>query len=255
MYDMQKERIFIRFPTDTHEAMVKIFQFAFDQSMRDQNGNDPLPWESGTAKTINFIKDEEVVAKFVPDFTIYRPSNDAIVVVEVAYSQEREEVRNKAKEWLKKPSMIAVIILHIDEEPKFHTKVTPPSRPPLMSHWNQVQHVGDLGPLRLHEHIWAGTHTLSMEIFERDQDPLEVVRTIKFLSTVQTTSLSNNRSSLKLVMASRDSNSLSPKSGERLSVALVGISSPSIFQLTGRRCVRNSRSRWIRQENKGSRPG
>ena len=182
MYDVEKERIFVYFPTETHEAMTKIFQSAFDHAMRDQDGENALPWESGTNKTIHIIKDEEIVAKSIPDFVIYMSSNDAILVIETAHSQNREEVREKARQWLKHPVVVACIVIHVPEQPRFTTKSTPPVTPPMMKHWEEVQRATPMGPYCLHDHNWVGGHSVSIEIFEKGEQSFEVVRAIMFHS-------------------------------------------------------------------------
>lgn len=200
LYDIKKETIFVYFPTETHEAMTKIFQSAFDEAMKDQDGDEPLPWESGTAKKIHIINEEEVIAKLIPDYTIYKPANEAIVVVETSHSQTREQVHEKAKQWRKQPTVVAVIIVHILEQPKFQTKTTPPSTSPLMKHWKEVRVVTPMGPFRVHEHVWVGQHKVSIEILERGENVLEVVRATMFHYPEQTKFILNNRIYFKMIL-------------------------------------------------------
>jgi hypothetical protein len=165
--------------------MTKTLQSAFDNAMRDQDGENPLPWESGTNKMIHIIEDDEIVAKLIPDFTIYLPSNEAIIVVETAHSQNREAVRDKANQWYKHPGVVACIVIHIDEDPKFKTKMSPPSKPPKMEDWKAIRPPNPMGPFLLHGHHWIGKHKVSIEIFEKGEKTFEHVRAAVLYSADQ----------------------------------------------------------------------
>jgi hypothetical protein len=164
--------IFISFPSETHEAVTKVFQMAFDKAMSEQaESSQGLNWESGGNKYIQILdqKSEEIIATLCGDYTLYRLPNDPLVVVEVAFSQTPQQIEAKFDTWVKHKSIVAVIIVHVVEQPRYQSSSHSIGPIPKLSDWDDKVVEGPLGPIKLRGKIFAGAHTVTIEIREHHE--------------------------------------------------------------------------------------
>jgi hypothetical protein len=146
--------------------VTKVFLSSFDDSIRQQG--DGFEGNSGANKTIQiYNQDEEIIANLCADYTIYR-GMDAFVVVEVAFTQTRDEIRRKLEIWKGHSTILAVIIVHVEERPRYQAPGINSGRP-RFSDWGGANFARPFGPVKLRGCTFAGTHTVHIEIWEKER--------------------------------------------------------------------------------------
>jgi len=137
-----------------------------------------LEWESGPAKSVVKVDDEgSIKRRLCADYTIYGPLNTPYVVLEVAYSQTLTNAKDKVTTWLAIPSVTAVILVNIQENPTFKApEYADKSMVQLTTQeWKKETKVSPkFGPIKFEGISWAGVHEVSVSVYRSDKDVMEV---------------------------------------------------------------------------------
>ena len=143
----------------------------------EESSATPIQWESGSSKVICKINDGIIEKRLCPDYIIYAPFNEPLLVIEVAYSQMYVKLMEKVAAWMAFPSVVGVIAVNIEENPSFKSPGFPDNLPPKLVKEDWLTKISDcpkFGPLEVNGQTWIGLHHLNIEVHQRGKPKVEV---------------------------------------------------------------------------------
>jgi hypothetical protein len=158
--------------TPTHEEVVEAFHNTFKDSMVRQKKRcgRKLIWRIAL-NVVNNLEDgsEERFIKsiFIPDLTIYNNHAETLILVEVAYTQSRNNALAKiAERMASNPSLLGAILLNVNESPVYGRPPTPTPNDYIDTNsWDvAVGSAPIFGPIRCGGRRWVGSITCSVDV-------------------------------------------------------------------------------------------
>jgi hypothetical protein len=132
-YDAKLKRLILRCGTEVHERAIQTIGKTIDRAMEDQDGvstTGRYDWAAGGAFTSRVDEPDDAqpksVNKFVADYTIYNDKLHSFFVVEVAFSQTREEIIDKLQRRMTlTESLVGAVVVDLIETPAYVSPARP----------------------------------------------------------------------------------------------------------------------------------
>jgi len=163
--------------SDLHVVVVTSLSEALMDGMERQQmlGNSEdmlLPWRLGT--NMQSMLKNGSMSKYVADITVHDRFNKALIVVEVAGSQTRNDVLAKISDrFANNPKLLGAVVISIEESPAYES----PERKgnagdaALTSLWMEAVRVSPKwGPINYRGFRWIGSITCTLDVRLRGED-------------------------------------------------------------------------------------
>jgi len=176
-FDSDLRTLIIRMASDLHVVVVTSLSKALMDGMERQQmlGNSEdmlLPWRLGT--NMQSMLKNGSMSKYVADITVHDRFNKALIVVEVAGSQTRNDVLAKISDrFANNPKLLGAVVISIEESPAYES----PERKgtardaALTSLWMEAVRVSPKwGPINYRGFRWIGSITCTLDVRLRGED-------------------------------------------------------------------------------------
>jgi len=170
-YDLTTRCLLITMASPPHECGARSLRRLFDPRMDKLTAKYGGVWNYDTNLRFHLFKKRNGVkipmpSTFTPDGGILGADRDLMVALEVASTEQLANAHKKATLYLRSCTVIAVIIINLDEHPAYASPDTPndwDSRKPFVD-FKDWGGGGSWGPREFAGHCWGGVYTCQIEV-------------------------------------------------------------------------------------------
>jgi hypothetical protein len=177
--------LIIRYQSDVHDATAQTLEDHFKAAMQRQEEQPTSAGYTWTSSTTFKSRgdhagedpEEKKSDRFIADYTIYNDDLQTYLIVEVAFSQVRENAIRLIQQRMKESeTLVGAIVIDLIESPLYRS----PNRPPTsddhinLDKWHSiVQQSSPYGPIHrtVDRRMWIGSIGCTIDIiFNQDED-------------------------------------------------------------------------------------